>query len=107
MICRIDKLGMSHMLNRRPGQAMDRLAMIAPCRSQPQSPCPSGLDYTNQAGMDAELAIIHERLKAIPDHECRIRVLEANQAKFAGACLAVSALVGWGAGWLTIVLTHH
>ena len=46
--------------------------------SQPLASAPvTILDvYTKQVELGAQLAVIHEQLKAIPDHEARIRALE-------------------------------
>jgi hypothetical protein len=92
---------------------VDLSARSARFRGEPP-PHPSLLDiYTWQLEMvtqvaviHEQLAVIHEQLKAIPDHETRIRVLDASRARLAGAYLVCSALAGGGAGWLTL-LTHH
>lgn len=60
--------------------------------------------YTRQVEMGAQLGVIHEQLKAIPDHETRIRSLEAASAKLIGACLVVSALAGGAAAWIALVI---
>jgi hypothetical protein len=55
-----------------------------------------------QGEMGTQLAIISEQLKAVPDHEQRIRVLEQSRARIAGAAItaagvgaAVSAIGTW------------
>lgn len=63
--------------------------------------------YTRQVEMGSQLAVMTERINALPDHEARIRALEAAKAKLYGACLAISALAGGGAGWIALALTHH
>ena len=63
--------------------------------------------YTRQVEMGAQLAVIHEQLKAIPDHEKRIRVLEAAKAKLIGAAVAISAVISAGGTWLGYAVTHH
>jgi hypothetical protein len=63
--------------------------------------------YTKQVEMGAQLAVIGEQLKAIPDHEARIRVLEANRSKLIGATVAVSALVSAAGTWLGFMVTHR
>jgi hypothetical protein len=63
--------------------------------------------YTRQVEMGAQLAVIGEQLKQLPDHEQRIRVLEASRARLAGACVAVGAVAGGAAGWVALVLTHR
>jgi hypothetical protein len=54
-----------------------------------------------------ELAVIREKLKAVPDHEQRIRRLEASRAKQIGAAITVSATAGSLGTWLTLVVVHH
>jgi len=63
--------------------------------------------FTKQVEMGAQLAVIHEQLKAIPDHEARIRVLEASRSKMMGAAAAVAALVSAGGTWIGVVVTRH
>jgi hypothetical protein len=63
--------------------------------------------YAKQVEMGAQLAVIHEQLKALPDHEARIRVLETARAKLLGAAMAVSAIVSAGVTWIGLGLTHH
>jgi hypothetical protein len=63
--------------------------------------------YTRQMEIGAALAVVHEQLKAIPDHEERVRRLEASRAKLIGAVLTVSAIVSTLGTWLGIVATHH
>lgn len=63
--------------------------------------------FAKQIEMGGQLAVIHEQLKAIPDHENRIRVLEAARARLAGACLVIGALGGGGAAWIALVLAHR
>lgn len=57
--------------------------------------------------MHATLAVISEQLKQLPDHEQRLRALEAARARLAGACLTVSALAGGGAGWAALALSRR
>jgi hypothetical protein len=63
--------------------------------------------YTRQMEIGATLAVLHEQLKAVPDHEQRIRRLEASRAKLIGATLAVSATVSALGTWVGLVLGHH
>jgi hypothetical protein len=63
--------------------------------------------YTRQMEISAALAVIHEQLKAVPDHEQRIRRLEASRAKLVGAAVAVSATVSALGTWLGLVIAHH
>jgi len=60
-----------------------------------------------QVEMGAQLAVIHEQLKAIPDHEQRIRVLEAAKAKMIGASLVIGALGGGAASWIALPVTRR
>jgi hypothetical protein len=63
--------------------------------------------YAKQVEMGAQLGVIHEQLKAIPDHEQRIRALESARYRLAGACTVAGALAGGAAGWIALVLSHH
>lgn len=63
--------------------------------------------YTRQMEIGATLAVIHEQLKAVRDHEERIRRLEASRAKLVGATIAVSATVSALGTWLGLVVAHH
>jgi hypothetical protein len=63
--------------------------------------------YTRQIEIGATLAVIREQLKAVSDHEQRIRRLEASRAKLVGAAVAVSATVSALGAWVGILLAHH
>lgn len=63
--------------------------------------------YTRLAKISGGLDVIHEQLKDIPDHEQRLRRLEASRAKLIGAAVAVSATVSALGTWLGLVLAHH
>jgi hypothetical protein len=63
--------------------------------------------FTRQMEMSAALAVIHEQLKAVPDHEQRIRRLETSRAKLVGAAVAISATVSALGTWLGLVVAHH
>ena len=57
--------------------------------------------------ISTDVAVMKEQLKAVPDHETRIRSLEAKTAKMIGAGVASGVLSG---GMATIVywaLSHH
>ena len=88
----------------------------------PQAPVTILDVYTEQIKLGAQLSVIHEQLKAIPDHEARIRTVEAvlppnlearlgsletTKAKMIGAAVAVSALVSALGTWVGIALTRH
>jgi hypothetical protein len=63
--------------------------------------------FTRQIEMTGKLELIQDRLNAIPDHEQRIRVLEASRARLYGAAVTLS-VVGSAAGtWIGIVVSHH
>lgn len=63
--------------------------------------------FTKQVEMGAQLAVIHEQLKAIPDHEQRIRALETSRAKLTGAAVVISAIVSAGGTWISLAIAHH
>lgn len=82
------------------------MAEIPPIRP---APVPSAmLDiYYRQIDIGTRLAVIHEQLKAIPDHEQRVRCLEASRAKLIGAAMAASAIVSALGTWIGLVVAHH
>ena len=65
--------------------------------------------YTRQVEFAGQLALINERLAAIPDHEHRIRRLETFRAKTHGIAVTVSLLAGLFSGGLGYLLgiAHH
>ena len=63
--------------------------------------------YTKQVEMGGQLAVIGEQLKAIPDHENRLRALEAAKAKIWGAAAVIGAICGGGAGWIALAVTRR
>jgi hypothetical protein len=73
----------------------------------PQAPVTLLDIYTRQVEMGAQLAVIHEQLKAIPDHEQRIRLLEAARAKVWGAAAVLGAVGGGGAAWIALAVSHR
>jgi len=54
-----------------------------------------------------QLAAINEKLADLPDHETRLRVLEAGRAKTAGAAVALGTICGGGAGWIALLMSRH
>lgn len=65
--------------------------------------------YTRQVEFAGQLALINERLGAIPDHEARIRRLETFRAKtygVAGALSLIGGLFSGGLGYLLGVFHH-
>lgn len=63
--------------------------------------------YTRQVEMGGQLAVIHEQLRAIPDHEQRIRLLEAGHAKILGASAAIAVVISAAGTWIGLAITHH
>jgi hypothetical protein len=57
--------------------------------------------------MGEKLAAISVTLSAVPDHEQRIRSLEAAKAKAWGAAAAIGAICGGGASWLALTIARH
>lgn len=51
--------------------------------------------YTRQVEMNAQLAVIHEQLRAIPDHENRLRALETAMPDGASSRMAVLEQFRW------------
>lgn len=56
--------------------------------------------------ISTQIAVMDERVKAIPDHESRIRLLEAAHLKLLGGSLALSVVAGGGAGWIALLLAR-
>jgi hypothetical protein len=63
--------------------------------------------YTRQVEMGGQLAVIHEQLKAIPDHENRIRRLEEAKARIYGAAFAISAVTSVAGAWFGHLVTRR
>jgi hypothetical protein len=63
--------------------------------------------YTRQVEMDGRLAVIHEQLKAIPDHESRIRRLEETRARIYGGAFAISVVTSALAGWFGPLISRR
>jgi hypothetical protein len=63
--------------------------------------------YTRQIEMGGKLELIQDRLNAIPDHENRIRLLEASKAKLYGAAITLSVVGSAGGTWIGIILARH
>ncbi len=57
--------------------------------------------------ISTQIAVMDERVKAIPDHETRLRRLEEARAKIIGGAVAVSALVSGLGTWIGFVLTRR
>ena len=60
-----------------------------------------------QGEMGMQLAVITEKLADLPDHEQRIRILEAAKAKVWGAAVVLGAVSGGGAGWIALAIARH
>jgi hypothetical protein len=56
--------------------------------------------------MSAQLAVMDERLKDLPDHETRIRILENAKARLYGGAIAVSTLVSAAGTWIGFVISR-
>lgn len=56
--------------------------------------------------IQVELAKVNERLQDIPDHEVRLRVLEAAKAKIYGGAAVLGAAAGAGASWILLLARH-
>jgi hypothetical protein len=54
-----------------------------------------------------QLAVISEQLKGLPDHESRLRILEAARAKIIGAGVAAGTLSGAVATLIYWALQAH
>jgi hypothetical protein len=80
---------------------------IQPAPMMPTAPVTLLDIYTRQVEMGGTLGVIQERLTAIPDHESRIRRLEALSGKLIGAAVAVSTIVSGLGTWLGVILTRH
>jgi hypothetical protein len=50
--------------------------------------------------ISTQLAVITEQLKAVPDHESRIRALEQFRYRIAGAAAIGSVLAGFVSYWI-------
>jgi hypothetical protein len=73
----------------------------------PQAPVTILDVYTKQVELGAQLLVIHEQLKAIPDHETRIRRLEEAKSRIYGAAAAISVIVSAAGTWIGFMLSHH
>jgi hypothetical protein len=56
--------------------------------------------------ISAQIAVMTEQLKAVPDHETRLRSLEKFQFKTVGAAVVISALFSGLGTWIEIITTH-
>ena len=63
--------------------------------------------FAKQIEMGAQLLVIHEQLKQLPDHEQRLRALEAAKAKIWGAAAVLGAICGGGAGWIALAVARR
>lgn len=57
--------------------------------------------------ISTQIAVMDEKLKDLPDHETRIRLLETSKAKLIGACVTLSAIAGGGASWIAVAIAHR
>ena len=63
--------------------------------------------FTKVIELQMQLAAINEKLADLPDHETRLRVLEAGRARTAGAAAALGSICGGGAGWIALLMSRH
>lgn len=69
---------------------------------------PTLLDiFAKQVELSTQLAVIHEQLKSLPDHETRLRALERFRFTLVGVACLVPAGVSALGTWLGIVLTRR
>lgn len=95
--------------------------MTAATATQPQEGM-TGQILLELGKISAQIAVMDERLKAVPDHENRLRLIEAalppnletrlgiletTKAKLLGMALTVSALASAGGTWVGILLTRR
>lgn len=59
--------------------------------------------FAKQIEMSAQLAVLGEQMKQLPDHEARLRVLERFRFTVLGAAALISAL----GTWVGILLSHR
>ena len=57
-------------------------------------------DITKVGEMSTQLAVITEQLKAVPDHESRIRALEQFRYRIVGAAVIGGGLSGFVGYWI-------
>ena len=75
-----------------------------------------------QGKQGTQLAVISEQLKAVPDHEARLRAVEAqipphleervgsletSRAKLLGMAAAASLIASAGGTWVGLLIAHH
>lgn len=75
--------------------------------TQPNQPDVSSQILIKLGEMGEKLAAIGEQLKAIPDHELRIRALETSKSKIIGAAIAVSVVISAGGTWVGLLITRR
>jgi hypothetical protein len=57
-----------------------------------------------QGEMGIQLAVISEQLKAVPDHENRLRALETARSKMLGACIGISVVISTLGTWIGFIV---
>ena len=77
----------------------------------PLVPSPSG-DMTGQilielGKISSSIAVMTEQLKAVPDHESRLRALERFRFSLMGAVVVISAAFSGIGVWVGTIITHH
>ena len=86
--------------------------MTTPAAAQPtilqQAPADMSAQILIELGkLSTQIAVMDEKLKDLPDHEHRIRLLESAKAKLYGGVFAVSVLVSAAGTWVGALITHH
>lgn len=60
-----------------------------------------------QGDLGSQLAVISEQLKAVPDHESRLRALERFRFTLLGGAIVVSLAVSAVVTWFGLMVVHH
>lgn len=63
--------------------------------------------YKMLIDIQAQMAVMNEKLADIPDHELRIRALERARFTLVGVALTLGALAGTLSAWLVSTIAHR
>lgn len=63
--------------------------------------------YTRQVEMQGSIGIVHEQLRALPDHEQRLRRLEDMRSRIYGAAFAIAIASSVVGTYLTHVIVYR
>lgn len=80
--------------------------MTAPAPTAPSADM-SGQILLELGKLSTQIAVMDEKLKDLPDHETRIRMLENARAKLYGGAIAISVLVSGAGTWIGLLITRH